>query len=170
MTSQRILLAGGITLFLASALSGLYYDIFLRAELHTAVSYNLDMALNMATKGDLTMASAFAGEFASQSLLNEIQSRLPVHLALAGAAAIAPATFIASLDMSERMKRVLACLIIGSGFLLGTGDVLQLLGRGWLGQYIVLGGYAWLMLGLTGFGLYGVLAVWLNAKPHPKRR
>jgi hypothetical protein len=170
MTSQRILLAGGLLLFLLSAFTGLYYDLILRPEQHTAVSYTLDMALNMATKGDPAMAAAFAGEFASLSLLQEIQARLPSHLAFAGAAAIAPVWIVAKLDISERMKQMLALLIVAGGLLLGAGDILQSMGYSLQGRYVVLGGYAWIALGLSAFSLYAGLFIWLHTEPQSKRR
>ena len=170
MTSQRILTSGGLLLFLMSALAGLHYDLILRPEQHMAVSYTLDMALNMAVKGDPTMAAAFAGEYASRSLILEIQSRLPLHLAFAGAAAIIPIWLTAKLDVSERMKQLLALLIVGGGLLLAAGDVLQIMGNRSLGQYVVLSGYASTLLGLSGFGLYAALFVWLQAAPPSRRK
>lgn len=170
MNSQRILLAGGLLLFLLSAFTGLYYDLVLRPAQHTAASYTLDMALNMATKGDPAMAAAFAGEFASLSLLQEIHARLPLHLAFAGAAAIAPVWIVAKLDISERMKRMLALLIVGGGLLLGAGDILQSMGQALPGRYVVFGGYAWIALGLGAYSLYAGLFIWLNTEPKAKRR
>lgn len=170
MTSQRILLAGGLLLFLLSAFAGLYYDLVLRPEQHIAASYTLDMALNMATKGDPAMAAAFAGEFASLSLLQEIYARLPLHLAFAGAAAIAPVWITARLDTSERLKKLLALLIVAGGLLLGAGDLVQIMGHTLPGRYIVLSGYSWIALGLGAFSLYGGLFIWLNMEPQAKRR
>lgn len=170
MISQRILTAGGLLLFLLSATSGLYYDIVLRPEQQAAVSYTFDMALNMAVKGDPAMAAAFAGEFASRSSIQDIQSRLPQHLAYAGAAALAPVVLATKLAVSQRMERVLALLIIAGGLLLGIGDIVQLVGNMQLGRYLVFGGYTWIVLGLAGYALYSILFIWLSAAPQSKRR
>lgn len=170
MTSQRILTAGGLILFLLSAASGLYYDLILRPAQHTAAFYTFDMALNMAVKGDPAMAAAFAGEFASRQAQLEIQARLPQHLAFAGAAAMAPVLLAAKLAVSQRMERVLALLIIGGGLLLATGDILQLMQLASVGRYIVLGGYAWIALGLSGYALYAALFSWLHSAPPSRRR
>lgn len=170
MTSQRILLLGGMFLFVLSCLTGLYYDLVLRPLQHSAVSYTLDMALNMAVKGDPAMAAAFAGEYASHSLVQEIQSRLPLHLAFAGAAALVPLYLTVRIDMGERIKRLLALFIIGGGLLLAAGDMLQIMGRHSMGRWTVLGGYAWTLLGLGGYALYAAVFAWIQAAPPSRRR
>lgn len=168
--SQRILFIGALLLFLSSLAYGLFYDGYLAKINNQAVIYNLDMALNMAAKGDLTMSSAFANEFGIESELRDIQSRISLHLALAGAMAIAPLWIIPKLDMSERMKRVLALLIIMGGIILAGGDIIQAFGHIKIGSYIVLAGYSWMALGLLGYFLYGLLALWINSETPSRRR
>ncbi len=170
MASQRILFIGGLLLFLSSLAYGLFYDGYLATENHRAVIYNLDMALNMAAKGDLTMASAFANGFGLESQMHDIQSRISLHLALAGAMATAPLWVLPKLDISERLKRLLALLIIFGGILLAAGDFMQVMGSFKFGFYTVIAGYAWIAFGLLGYFLYGLLAMWISQEPRSKRR
>lgn len=170
MNSQRILFVGGLLLFLSSLAYGVFYDGYLAVENHRAVIYNLDMALNMAAKGDLTMASAFANEFGLESQTHDIQSRISLHLAVAGAMATTPLWILPKLDISERLKRVLALLIIFGGAVLAAGDFMQALGLVKYGFYTVLAGYTWMALGLLGYFFYGLLAMWLNQEPRTKKR
>lgn len=109
MNSQRILLTGGLLLFLSSLIYGVLYDTYLAGETQHAIVYHLDMALNMAAKGDLTMASAFAGKFGLESQLQTIQSRISLHLAMAGALTILPLLILGQLSISERLKRIWPC-------------------------------------------------------------
>ena len=170
MSSQRILLVGGFGLFLLSAVYGLLYDGFVAAEQQQSLLYNLDMALNMAAKGDLNMASAFAGQFGAESASRDIQARIPLHLALAGAMTIAPLWISPKLDISERLKRIMALFIVFGGAVLAAGDFLQVFGQRRLGYYLVLAGYSWLTLGLAGYFLGAALFVWLQEDGRrPKR-
>lgn len=171
MNSQRILAAGGLVLFLLSTTYGLYYDIFLRQEQQLSLLYSLDMALNMATKGDVTMASAFANDFAGLSQAQYLHSRIPLHLAMTAAMTSVPLWLAGKLDVSERMKRVLSFFLIFGGLLLTAGDILQLVGNIIIGRYMVAGGYIWLALGLGGYLVYAALFAWLNAAtPRARRR
>ncbi|SDF78148.1 hypothetical protein [Sporolituus thermophilus] len=170
MTSQRILAAGGLLLFLLSTAYSVYYDVFLRQEQHLALLYNLDMALNMATKGDLTMASAFARDYAGFAQAAYYHARIPVHLAAAGAMTAVPLWLAGKLDVSERMKRVLSLFLVTGGLVLAAGDWLQAIGQLPIGRYLTFAGYTWLLLGLLGYTLYAALFAWLNAAPKPRRR
>lgn len=162
MNSQRILVIGGMLLFLLSTAYSLFYDGFLHQEQHQVLMYNLDMALNMAAKGDLTTASAFAQEFGVESQTRDVQARIPWHLAIAGAMAIAPVWLTPRLDISERMKRLLALLILSGGVILAAGDFIQTIGQSKAGYYMTLAGYSWMVLGLSGYFLYALLFIWLN--------
>ncbi|MDT8902953.1 hypothetical protein [Anaeroselena agilis] len=170
MTSQRILSSGGLLLFLLSVGYGLFNDVFLLPARHQAIHYNLDMALNMAVKGDITMASAFAGQFAQESGLREIQARIPFHLALAGAMTAIPLWLTPRLDISERMKRIMALFIVAGGLVLAAGDFAGVAAEPMLGRYLVLAGYAWMALGLTGYLLYAGLFVWLHEEERHSKR
>lgn len=171
MNSQRILAAGGLVLFLLSTAYGLYYDFFLRQEQQISLLYSLDMALNMATKGDLTMASAFANDFAGLNQAQYLHTRIPLHLAMTAAMTSVPLWLAGKLDVSERMKRILSFFLIFGGLLLTSGDIVQLLGNASIGRYMVAGGYSWLALGLGGYLTYAALFVWLNAAtPRSRRR
>lgn len=163
MTSQRILLIGGLALFLGSLGYGFFYDGFILPARHTSLGYNFDMAINMAVKGDIAMAGAYAGQFGAENQARELLARIPVHLALAGAMTTVPLWLAPRLEASERFKRILAFLLIGGGFLLPVGDYLQAatVSTG-LGFYLVLAGYSWLALGLGGYLLYAVLYFWLQ--------
>lgn len=169
MSSQHILLAGGLLLFLASLLYGVIYDGFFAAESHQAIVYHLDMALNMAAKGDLGMASAFAGKFGQESRLQEIQSRISLHLAMAAALTILPLFILEQLRVSEHLKRILALLMICGGGLLVSGDFLQAAGSLQAGFYAVMAGYAWMTAGLLGCCVYGLPAL-LRIPGSRKRR
>lgn len=169
MASQRILFLGGLLLFLLSTGYGLIYDGFILPAQQQSLLYNFDMALNMAAKGDITMASAFAGQFGQDGGAKDAQARIPSHLAMAGAATAIPLWLSAKLDISERMKRTLALFVIAGGLLLAAGDF-ALAASMPLGRYLILGGYAWLALGLLGYLLYAVLFVWLHGEERrPKR-
>jgi hypothetical protein len=149
---------------------GLVYDGFIAHQRHRSLLYNLDMALNMATKGDLAMASAFAVQFGVESEIREIQARIPLHLALAGAMTVIPLWLAPMLDISERVKRIMALFIVCGGGLLAAGDFARvLLAPPAVGYYMVLAGYAWLGLGLAGYMLYALLFAWLNEERKPKR-
>lgn len=162
MTSQRILLTGGLLLFLLSIGYGLVYDSFIQPAQRQAMLYSLDMALNMAVKGDLAMAGAFATQFGAEQAAETFQARIPLHLALAGAMTTAPLWLDTRLDVSERLKRIFALLIVSGGLLLAAGDFLRAAAPAGFGLYLVLGGYVWLALGLTGYLIYAVLFAWLR--------
>jgi hypothetical protein len=170
MSSQRILVIGGMLLFALSVGYGLFYDGFLAQHQHRSLLYNLDMALNMATKGDLAMASAFAAQFAAESETREAQARISLHLALAGAMTVIPLWLTPRLDVSERMKRMMALFIVAGGMVLAAGDFARvMLAPAAAGYYMVMAGYAWLGLGLAGYMLYAALSVWLNDEGKAKR-
>jgi hypothetical protein len=171
VSSQRILLTGGLLLFIIGVGYGLVYDSFIMVQTHRSLAYNLDMALNMAAKGDVTMAGVFAEQFASESLTRDVGARIPLHLALAGAMTTAPLWIAAKLDISERMKRVMALMVVGGGLLLACGDFVQVgTAQMALGRYLALTGYVWLLLGLAGYLLYTALHIWLHEEERrPKR-
>lgn len=171
MNSQRILLVGGLVLFLLSIGFGLFYDAFILPEQHATETYNLDMALNMAAKGDIAMASAFAGQYGAERKTRDLQARIPLHLALAGAMTAVALYLTPRLDISERMKRIMALFIIFGGILLAAGDFLQVaMAPPGPGYYLTLAGYAWLGLALLGYLLYAALYIWLNAEEPRQRR
>lgn len=162
MNSQRILFVGGLLLFLLSLGYGLAFEGFIREARQQSLLYNLDMALNMAAKGDIAMASAFAGQFGVESRAGDIQARIPLHLALAGAMTAVPLWIAPRLEVSERMKRLMALLIVSGGIVLAAGDFVQLTAPSLrLGYFLALGGYAWLTLGLLGYLIYAALHIWL---------
>lgn len=171
MTSQRILLIGGLALFLGSLGYGILYDGFILPSQHRSLGYNFDMAINMAVKGDVAMASAYAGRFGAENQARELLARIPLHLALAGAMTAVPLWLAPRLDMSERLKRIFAFFLVGGGFLLPLGDYLQAAAVSvGLGFYLVLAGYAWLMLSLAGYLLYAALNFWLEEGDSGRRR
>lgn len=170
MSSQRILLIGGLLLFLLSVGYGLLYDGFIMFEQHRSLLYNLDMALNMATKGDLAMASAFAAQFGAENTTRDIQARIPLHLALAGAMTTVPLWITGKLDISERIKRIMALFIVFGGIVLAAGDFLQVTMQPMVGYYLVLAGYAWLALGLLGYFVYAALYIWLHGEERKSKR
>jgi hypothetical protein len=169
MNSQRILLVGALLLFLSSTMYGLFYDGFLQQAQQQSLLYNLDMAINMATKGDLITASAFAQQFAVENRAKDIQARIPLHLAVAGAMATAPALLLPKLDISEPLKQVLALLIVFGGAVLAFGDFIQSGGQHQLGYYVTMAGYAWIVLGLTGYFLSNLISNWLQGETRKKR-
>ena len=162
MTSQRILVVGGLLLFLLSTAYGLFYDGFLHDEQHQSLMYNFDMALNMAAKGDLATASAFAQQFSIETQIRDVQARIPMHLAIAGAMATTPIWLAPKLDISERIKGLLALLLLFGGAILATGDFIQALGQFKTGYFITLAGYVWMTLGLLGYFLYTLIFIWVN--------
>ncbi|MDR3566281.1 MAG: hypothetical protein P4N59_33265 [Negativicutes bacterium] len=170
MSSQNILLTGGLLLFLLGVGYGLVYDGLIMPENHRAMVYSLDMALNMAAKGDLTMASAFAGQYGDESFSRDIGVRIPLHLALAGAMTTLPLWIAVELDISERMKRTLALFMVGGGLLMALGDFLRIGLRPAVGYYLVMAGYGWLFLGLAGYLLYAVLDIWLREDRRRQKR
>jgi hypothetical protein len=170
MTSQRILFTGGLLLFLLSLAYGFFYDAFLLPARHQSLLYNLDMALNMAAKGDIAMSSAFAGQFARESGAGDLQARIPLHLALAGAMTAIPLWLTPRLAVSERMKRIMALFVVTGGLVLAAGDLAAVAAAPAAGRYLILAGYAWLALGLAGYLLYAGLFVWLHEEErHAKR-
>lgn len=171
MNSQRILLVGGLMLFLLSLGYGLLYDGFILHAQHNSLLYNLDMALNMAAKGDITMASSFASQFGAESEIRDIQARIPLHLALAGAMTAVPLWLAPRLTISERMKRIMALFIVFGGIILAAGDFIRVeMAAMDLGYYLVLAGYTWLALGILGYFLYAALHFWLHEEEPRSRR
>jgi hypothetical protein len=170
MTSQRILFTGGLLLFLLSLAYGIFYDAFILPARHQSLLYNLDMALNMAAKGDIAMSSAFAGQFALESGEGDLQARIPLHLALGGAMTAIPLWLTPRLAISERMKRIMALFVVTGGLVLAAGDIVSIAADPLLGRYLLLGGYAWLALGLTGYLLYAGLFVWLHEEERHSKR
>lgn len=169
MTSQRILFSGGLLLFLLSVGYGAIYDGFILSAQHQAMLYNLDMALNMAAKGDIGMAGAFASQFGLESSVRDIQARIPFHLALAGAMTVIPLWLTPKLTISERVKRVMALFVVTGGLVLAAGDFILSANQAY-GWYLMLAGYAWLALGLFGYLLYAGLFVWLHEEERKPRR
>lgn len=165
-----MLLMGGLALFLCSIGYGFYYDAFILSAQHNVLSYNFDMAINMAVKGDIAMAGAFAGQFAAESQARDILARIPLHLAIAGAMTAVPLWLAPRLAASERLKRILAFFLVGGGFLLALGDYLQAATDAASGFYLVAGGYAWLALGLAGYFIYAGLFVRLEGETGGRRQ
>ena len=170
MNSQRILLAGGLLLFLFSAGYGLLYDGFILVQQHNSLLYNLDMALNMAAKGDLAMASAFAASFGAAAADGNVHARISLHLAIAGAMTTVPLWISPKLVISERLKRIMALFIVFGGVMLASGDFLQVMGSARIGYYLVLAGYVWMMLGLLGYAFYAVLFIWIHEEEFKPKR
>ncbi|VBB05944.1 Hypothetical protein LUCI_1155 [Lucifera butyrica] len=162
MNSQRILVLGGLLLFLAGLVYGLYYDGIAAGERYNTMLYNIDMAVNMAAKGDITTASAFVRDFGSADRTQIFQARISYHLVMAGAATMLPLWLITRLDMSERIKRLLALLLVTGGGLLAVGDYFSLTSPRSAGYYVILAGYAWMAFALFGFFSYALLFGWLN--------
>jgi len=160
---------GALLLFVLSIGYGIYYEIFLRPEQQQSLIYNLDMALNMATKGDLSTASAFAGQFGNVNQSMSVQSRIPQHLALAGAMLLAPLLLEPKLPVNERIKLILSLLMVFGGILLAAGELIQTLELAELGWYISLAGYAWLGLGLLGYLVFGLIFAEVHAGQKAKR-
>lgn len=161
MRSEHILVTGGLGLFFASVVSCLYGDGWAWPRQQAVAMYSFQMALNMAATGDLAMLGAFVEQFGRDSVAGLSLYRLPWHLALAGALTVLPLWLMPRLqEVSERMKRLLALLLVGGGVLLGMGDLFQAAELANASYYALLAGYVWLALGLFGFLLYTVLLAW----------
>jgi len=169
VTSQRILVVGGLLLLLLSAGYGVLYDGIIMEERYQEMRYNLDMALNKAVQGDPVLAGRFAKQFVANSEQKDRQARVQQFLVLAGAAAGLALWLAPKLTIRESVKRIFALLIVGGGGLLALGGLL----RAWEGNdwtfYLVIGGYAWILLGLVGYLLYSLLYIWLNDEIKSKK-
>lgn len=170
MNSQRILLIGGLLLFLSGITYGVIYHLFLNPAYQQSILYNLDMALNMTVKGDFEAASAFAVQYQAEAAAHEIHSRIPLELMLTGV--LSAPLLIASryIETSERMQRIFALLVVLGGFVLVSGDIISVYGPQRLGFLVTLGGYSWVALGLLGYTLYIALYMWLHNTPKANRR
>lgn len=169
MTSQRILLIGGLLLFLSGICYAMFYHVFLEHAYQQSLLYNLDMSLNMAVKGDFEAASAFAVQYSSESAANTIHSRIPIYLMLAGT--LTALLLIASrhIEASERMQRIFSLLVVLGGFVLASGEIITVYGPEKIGFITSLGGYSWIFFGLFGYIIYTVLFMWLHETPKTSR-
>ena len=161
MSSQRILLIGGLLLFLAGITYGLYYHLMVNTANQHSLLYNIDMALNMAVKGDFETASAFAEQYRAESAAQEIHRRIPLELMITGL--LSAPLIIASryIEASERQQRVFALLVVLGGFILASGDIITIYGPERWGYLIMLGGYSWILFGLLGYIIYTALYMWM---------
>ncbi len=169
MDSQRILAVGGLILSLAGAAFGLLYDAFLLREQQYSLTYHLAMAVNMAAKGDLAMAGAFVEKYGAESWRSSVLGRIPFQLLLTGAIAAIPLWLMSKLDISERMKRMLALLLLSGGAIAALGNCLQATERFAAGLWLVLGGYSWMAVSLLGYLIYGILFVRLHYEKSAKQ-
>ncbi|MBP2653952.1 MAG: hypothetical protein H6Q73_1521 [Firmicutes bacterium] len=169
MTSQRISLVGGLLLLLLSVLSGIVYDCLLMEEYHQEMVYNLEMAADMATKGEGALASTYIRQFGVISEVNNIESRIQTVLVLAGVMTLMPLWLTSKSGFSERMKRIMALFIIFGGLILATGGLLWNLTGAAVAYCFFVAGYGWLLVGGFGYFIYAVLFVWLNADINAKR-
>ncbi|MGI6091969.1 MAG: hypothetical protein GX348_00080 [Veillonellaceae bacterium] len=169
MNSQRILLMGSLLLFLAGIAYSMFYQFLLNLAHHHSLLYNLDMALNMAVKGDFEAASAFALQYRAEAAAREIHSRIPLELMLTGA--LCAPLLIASryIETSERMQRIFALLVVLGGFVLASGEIITVYGPERWGFLITLGGYSWIALGLLGYTIYTALYMWIHDTPKTSR-
>lgn len=169
MTSQRILLIGGLLLFLSGVCYAMFYHVFLQHSYQQSLLYNLDMSLNMAVKGDFEAATAFAMQYSSESAAHTIHNRIPLYLMLTGI--LTAPLLIASrhIETSERMQRIFALLVVLGGFMLASGDIITVYGPEKLGFLTSLGGYSWIIFGLLGYIIYTVLYMWLHETPKANR-
>lgn len=169
MTSQRILLIGGLLLFLSGISYAMFYHIILQYGYQQSLLYNLDMALNMAVKGDFEAASAFAMQYNSESAAHTIHIRIPLYLMLTGVLTAPLLMASKHIEASERMQRIFALLVVLGGFMLASGEIITVYGPEKLGYLISLGGYSWIFFGLLGYIIYTMLYMWLHETPKANR-
>ncbi|MDD4602074.1 hypothetical protein SDC9_22902 [bioreactor metagenome] len=169
MTSQRILLIGGLLLFLSGLAYSLFYHIILNAINQHSLLYNLDMAFNMTAKGDFETASAFAIQYRIEAAAHQIHSRIPLQLMLTGL--LSAPLLIASqyIEASERLQQIFALLIVLGGFILASGEIITVYGPEHGGNFITVGGYSWIFFGLLGYVIYTALYMWLHDTPKINR-
>lgn len=171
MNSQRILLLGSLLLFGAGITYSIFYHLILSGVHAHSLLYNLDMALNMAVKGDFETSSAFALAYRDEAAAREIHNRIPLELMLSGALCCPLLIADRYVEASETMKRIFALLVISGGFILASGEIITVYGPEHWGILITLGGYTWLGSGLLGYLIYTVLYMWAyDAKPSRHRR
>lgn len=162
MHSQRILLIGSLLLFFCGIGYGTFYQIFLNTSQQYSLEYNLAMALNMAVKGDMDTAAAFAEEYQTELTAREVHRQIPLHLMFAGAITAVALVAGKHMDTSEGLQRSFALLIITGGLVLTIGDLLTLYGSQTWGLITTVGGFSWLALGVAGYLLYVLLYIWLH--------
>jgi hypothetical protein len=169
MTSQRILVVGGTLLLLLSVFSAIVYDCLLMEEYHREMVYNLEMAIDMAAKGEGAIASTYIRQFGVISEVNNIESRIQTFLVSAGVMTMLPLWLTSELNLSERMKRIMALFNIFGGLILAMGGWLWNWAGTTISYYFFVMGYGWLLVGGFGYFIYAVLYVWLNADTKDKR-
>jgi hypothetical protein len=171
MNNRRILLLGSYLLFFTCLLYNIYFNEFMKEECQTVIIYNLDMALNMAVKGDLVTASTFAREFGQETKTLDFFSRVSRDLSLSGIICLAPLWIIPKLEYtSETTKNILAILLVLFGILPAVGDWLQALAVSVTGRYLTFCGYIGLAAGLICYLFFAAVTLWLHPPARKKKR
>jgi len=163
MNGRRILVVGGMLLLLAGlSYAAVYVAVFSQA-LAKMQLLNLQVALDMAVKGQLEMARGYAQEFHNLQRRQLLHWLVPLHLILGGLTALAISSFIRALELKKKWEKILSYLLILGGVLASAGFLAQLIGYGFYGWGISLLGYVWLLIGVSGY--VSMLVLYVIAKP-----
>lgn len=161
MNSSRILLASSLLFLLLSILTGVIYSSYYQSILEQKTFANLDLALNMAIKGDIIMSSQFAMLYAKDLNKLLILNSLPNHLMVLGIAMLVPLFILPKLNINKLISLCLALNMLIGSLLIISSDFHQFL-LGIKNNYLILGGY--LLIGFTLFyyALISALQLWLK--------
>lgn len=165
MNGRRILVLGGMLLLLAGLIYAAVYMAIFFQVLAEMQLLNLQVALDMAVKGQAERARGYAQEFHYLQRRQLLHGLVSVHLILSGLIALAISSFIRALELKKKWEKMLSYLLILGGILSGAGFLAQLIGYSCFGWGMSLVGYVWLLIGVGGY--VGMLALYVIAKPEP---
>ena len=158
MSSRHILSVSIFFYFMSSLLARCFYDFLIKDTYQKGLLYNLDMSLQMTIKGNWENATAFVHEYIIKSRTVDLLSQIPNDLFFSGTLMFLPMWLFPQLEnVHERMKKLLSLFIVSGGVLLSGGHFALAFHPGILSNLLLLGGYAWSLLGLAGCLIYATL-------------
>lgn len=165
MNGRRVLVAGGMLLVLSGLLYSLVYLIFFAQPLDKAWVGNLELALDMAMKGQPEMARGYAREMAGLGRVRLIHWLVIGHLTCAGLTALAVSSFVRALELKKKWEKILSYLLLLGGAASPAGYFVQLIGYGQYGRGLSMLGHIWQLTGVAGYA--GFLALYMINRREP---
>lgn len=166
MNGRRIMVAGGMLLIFAGLFYAIGHVIFFSSPLDKSYVNSLELALDMAIKGQMEMARGYVRELAALEHRRWVQWLVVGHLFGAGVTALAISSFMRALELKKKWEKILSYLFIFGGALSAAGFLVQLLGYGLYGRGLSVLGYIWQLAAMAGFII--ALVSYVIAKPEPK--
>jgi hypothetical protein len=160
MNGRRILVAGGMLLVLMGLAYAAVYIALFKESLEKTALVNLELALDMATKGQTETARGFVRALMYAGTQQKLHWLISAHMIGSGLIAMAISSFVRALELKKKWERILCWLFVFGGAMTGGGFFLQLLGYQFYGWGASLLGYAWLLISMIGYVialvLYGI--------------